>query len=161
MNPQAPHGPDGKLVQTIDSVNVDARACELRSRGWSYLRIGEELGIDGSAAYERVQRGIARVINEPAEAARQFELERLDRLWIKAEEILEAEHIVVQHGKIVYDPDTGSTLTDHTVPLQAIGTLLKVQERRAKLLGLDAATKTQVSGGVRYEVVGVDVTQLT
>ena len=31
-----------------------------------------------------------------------------------------------------------------------------LQERRAKLLGLDSETKVSVSGSVKYEIVGVD-----
>lgn len=161
MNPKAPHGGDGKLVQTVESLELDAKACKLRSRGYSYQQIADELG-EGTAQsmYKRVQRSIKRVIQEPAEEVRTFELERLDRMWREVEQILEAEHIVIQHGKVVYD-DTGSPLPDHDPKMRAVASLLKIQERRAKLLGLDAATKTQVSGGVRYEIVGVDMSKLT
>ncbi len=33
---------------------------------------------------------------------------------------------------------------------------MKLQERAARLLGLDAATKTEVSGSVRYMIDGID-----
>lgn len=162
MNPKAPHDPDtGQLIQTDESIRIDAQACELRSRGWSYRQIGNHLGVAAPAAYERVQRAIGRIIDEPAEAARQFELERLDRIWRTTEDIFDAEHVAVSsQGNVVINPDTDVPLIDHDPNLRAALVLLKVQERRAKLLGLDAATKTQVSGGVRYEVVGVDLEQL-
>lgn len=161
MNPKAPHGEDGKLVQTQESVEIDARACELRSRGWSYRAIAAEIGDTSPAqTYKRVQRGIDRVIHEPAEEARQFELDRLDRMYREIEEVLTRDHIVVQHGKVVYQ-STGEPLADHDPKMRAVATLLKIQERRSRLLGLDAAQKTQVSGGVRYEIVGVDMNRLT
>ena len=161
MNPKAPHDPEtGKLMQTAESVEIDAKACELRSRGWPYRDIAAELGIGYSEAYKRVQRGMARIVQEPAEQARQFELDRLDRMYRKIEQILEADHIVVQHGKVVYD-ETGEPLPDHDPRMRAVATLLKIQERRSKLLGLDAASKMQLEGGVRYEIVGVDINKLT
>lgn len=39
---------------------------------------------------------------------------------------------------------------------QAIMALLKVQEREAKLLGLDSAIKQEVDATVRYEIAGID-----
>lgn len=159
MNPQAPHEPEtGKLMQTAESAEIDARACELRSRGWSYRDIAAELGIDYSQAHARVQRAMARIVQEPAEAARQFELDRLDRMYRKVEEVLAAQHIVVQHGKVVYLHD--EPLTDHDPVMRAVASLLKIQERRSKLLGLDSAQKLQLEGGVRYELVGVDMDRL-
>jgi hypothetical protein len=37
-----------------------------------------------------------------------------------------------------------------------IMSLLRIQEREAKLLGLDSAQKVEHSGGVKYEIVGID-----
>jgi hypothetical protein len=56
----------------------------------------------------------------------------------------------------------GAPLLDDAPVLAAVDRLLKVQERRAKLLGLDVPVKRQVEvdGGLRYEVVGVDLDQL-
>lgn len=176
MNPKAPHDPDtGRLVQTKESVELDAKACELRSRGWSYRQIAAELG-DGSShtAYERVQRSIERIVQEPAEQARQFELDRLDARWRhlndlqdKVQEVLDAHHVVIQHGKVVYS-ETGDPYEDHGPVLDAVKTMLsidserdRIQVRRSKYLGLDAASKMQLEGGVRYEIVGVDMSKLT
>jgi hypothetical protein len=162
MNPKAVHSPEtGKLEQTPESAQIDADACELRSRGWAYREIAEELGLSTPAqAHLRVQRAMTRVIQEPAEQARQFELDRLDRMYRNVEEVLAGHHVVVQHGKVVYDHD-GEPLTDHDPRMRAVATLLKIQERRSKLLGLDSAQKVQLDGGVRYELVGVDMDKLT
>lgn len=176
MNPKAPHDPaTGKLIQTIESVELDAIACELRSRGWSYREIANKLGdAEAAQAYKRVQRVISRIVQEPAEEVRQFELDRLDRQWrdleklqARVQEVLDANHVVIQHGKVVYG-DTGEPFVDHGPVLDAAKTMLsvqaqrdRIQARRSKYLGLDAAQKMQVSGGVRYEIVGVDMRQLT
>lgn len=161
MNPKAVHSPEtGKLEQTADSAEIDAQACELRSRGWAYRDIAAELGIDYAEAHKRVQRAMAAIVQEPAEGARQFELDRLDRMYRKVEEVLASKHVVVQHGKVVRGPDD-EPLTDDDPTMRAVATLLKIQERRSKLLGLDSAQKVQLDGGVRYELVGVDMDKLT
>lgn len=103
----------------------ELRALELRKAGASYAQIAEVLGISRSAAHKAVARALDKVIAEVRENAdrlRALELERLDHLsrelWRQA-------------------------LKGH---LGAIDRLLKVMERRAKLLGLDAPTKADIQG---------------
>lgn len=64
-------------------------------------------------------------------------------------------------GDIVLDPETGKPVRDYAARMAALGLALKADVERRKLLGLDAASKTEVTGSVRYEVVGVDPTDLT
>ncbi|MBH1938972.1 hypothetical protein I5Q34_32725 [Streptomyces sp. AV19] len=156
--PGQTRGPDGKFIYTAASAQRDAEACELRARGWSYKRIADHLGADVHTIHDGVQRALRAIVQEPAEEVRTLELERLDRLYERAVEVLERRHVTVSQGKIIYEG--GEPLADDGPVLQAIDRLLRIQERRAKLLGLDAATKTQVSGGVKYEIVGVDMDQL-
>jgi hypothetical protein len=63
--------------------------------------------------------------------------------------VLEREHVTVSHGKIVVtpDPDTGEErpLIDDAPILNAVDRLLRIQERRARLLGLDAPVKRDIS----------------
>ena len=82
-----------------------------------------------------------------------MELERLDRLYEAAVGVLERHHVTVSQGRVVQLD--GEPLPDDGPVLQAIDRLLKLQERRARLLGLDAAQKLDVSGNVSYTVVGV------
>lgn len=64
-------------------------------------------------------------------------------------------------GGVVYDPEDNSIVRDYTLRMNALALALKADEQRRKLLGADAATKTEVTGSVRYEVVGVDTEDLT
>lgn len=101
----------------------EARAIELRVQGYSYPEIARELGYQTpGAAYRAVVRGLSRVY--PEEEARQLlrlELARLDELlrvlWPKAVE-----------------GDLG-----------AIDRVLRIIERRARLMGLDAPEKITLS----------------
>jgi len=152
-------GGNGKFIRDIDTVKRDAYAAQLRSRGWTYQQIGDELGTDKGTAFEAVKRAMAEVIAEPAADALQFELERLDLAHREAMAVLEREHVLVSNGKVVTVDDV--PLRDDGPVLAAIDRLVRISESRRKLLGLDQPTKTQVSGGLTYEVVGVDPSQLT
>jgi hypothetical protein len=129
----------GKYARTTDTARRDAKAAELRSKGLSYQAIADEMGYASkSSAHDAVQRALKAIVEEPAENLRQLERERLDRMYEAAMGALEAN--------------------PHS--LAAIGTLLKISESRRKLEGLDAPAKVNVSGGLKVEIVGVDMDQL-
>lgn len=148
----------GKWVRDVTTIERDAECTRLRSRGLSYRAIANELGIDVHSAHEGVQRCLAETLTEAATELRQIELERLDTLYAAATAVLEREHITVNNGKVIYQGDT--PLADDAPVLAAIDRLLKISESRRKLLGLDSPEKVSLSGGVTYELVGVDVDQL-
>jgi hypothetical protein len=58
--------------------------------------------------------------------------------------VLRKDHIHVQHGKIVRH-ESGEPVLDDGPVLNAIDRILKISERRARLLGLDAPAKIEVS----------------
>ena len=97
------------------------RALELRRAGLNYDQIAEQLGYSQAAGvYNVVKRELERARIETADDVLNLELSRLDRmeaaLWPAA-----------ARGEVA-----------------AIDRLLKIAERRAKYLGLDAPTKQQV-----------------
>lgn len=151
----------GRYERTLASAERDAQAARLRAQHWTYQQIADELGYpDKSVAYRAVQRALRAAIREPGEELLALELERLDRLARAAEEVLEAHHVKVAGGEIVYD-EAGQPLEDTRPVLEAIDRLLKIQERRARLLGLDAPVKQQITGKIAtYRVEGVDLDAL-
>src|SRR5690606_28078765 len=100
----------------------------------------DRLGIAVSTVHDRLERYMAGRVDPLADQYRQVELDRLDDLTARAYQVLTARHIVVQHGKVVRD-ENGNPIPDYAPILQAIGTLVRLSERRAKLLGLDAAVR--------------------
>lgn len=122
----------------VDAAQRDAHALELHAAGASYRQIADRLGVSPSTAHACVTRGLDRTRREPADALRELELARLDKLQVEATEVLAAHHVVIQAGRVVVDEDTGQPFTDHGPTLAAIRTLVHVQESRRKLLGLDA-----------------------
>lgn len=132
----------GRFARDPETAAQDARAAQLRARSWTYQQIADELGISQSAAHDAVQRVLAATVAEPADAVRKLELERLDRMAQEVEAVLKRRHVTVSNGKVVQLD--GEVIEDDGPILQAVDRLLKIQERRAKLLGLDAATKVSV-----------------
>lgn len=97
------------------------QAFELRKRGLSYRAIGDAMGMSYNAAHQYVKEAYQMLLVEvmdTAEELRQIELDRLDAI----------------QDAIWTDCETGDKA--------AISTMLKVMERRSKLLGLDTVQAT-------------------
>lgn len=96
--------------------------------GLPYEKIGEELEISASAAWNLVNRTISETRNFAVDQLRLVENARLDRattaIWNK---VLEGD-------------------------LKAIDSYLKIADRRARMNGLDAPTKVQMSVSVKQEM---------
>ena len=112
----------------IDKAERRRKALELRKAGATYEQIGQQLGCNRGNAHKDVTEAIQDIYREPAEAVLQLEIGRLDVMllgvWSKAK----------------------------AGDCQAIDRVLRIQERRAAYLGLDAPKRTEVSGAL-------DVTQ--
>lgn len=108
----------GAVGKAINS----AKALKLRLKGLNYREIGREIGVSHPQAYRYVIECLDQIREEMKETAEQvlmLELERLDGLT--------------------------STFYPKAIDgdIDAAGTVLRVMQRRAKLLGLDAPTKTE------------------
>lgn len=144
----------------------DARAAELRAQGWTYQRIADELGYaTKTGALDAVRRAVREVVQGPAERLVALHIERLETLYEAALEVLEADHVLVSHGKVITmaDPETGEEkpLKDNGPKLAAIREARATLDSFWTLTGMKKPAKVEHSGGVRYEVVGVDPADLT
>lgn len=134
----------GAFVRTPETARRDAEAAELRAQAYTYQQIADQLGFaDKGEAHHAVQRALQAIVKEPAEKLRALELSRLDAMYEAAMRVLERRHVTVFNGKIMYIGE--EPLIDDAPVLQAIDRLLKVQERRARLLGLDAPKQLDVA----------------
>lgn len=158
---QGSRDPQGKYTRTTATAERDARACELRAQGLTYQQIAEELGYsDKSNARQAVRRAVREIVKGPAEQLLQLHMERLETLYEAALDVVETDHVLVSHGRIITD-DTGTPLKDNAPKLAAIREARATMESFRRLVGLDAEQKINVSGGVRYEVVGITRDDLT
>lgn len=124
-----------------------AKALTLRVSGLTYEQIADQLGYAGrAAAYVDIERALTqrkRDQQAAADLAAPLELERLDTMERAAWAVLRRQHTLVSQGRVIKD-DAGRPMQDDGPTLDAIDRLLKIQVRRAKLLGLDMPAKVEV-----------------
>jgi len=125
--------------RSIERAERIAETLNLRKQGYSYPAIAAEMGVSMSTAHDYVLAGMLAIIREPAEHCRLLELERLD-LMLKG----------------IFPAAVGGDIN-------AIGVVLQIQARRARLLGLDKTAEipgfAQLAGAqshIRISFVGPD-----
>ena len=154
---------DGRYIPTQAAANRAAEAARLKAENprMTYQQIADAVGYsDKKTAWSAINRCREAVIREAGAELVAAEASHLDDLFVEALEVLERDHVVVSHGRIVLGED-GKPLLDDGPKLAAIREMRMLRESFRKLYGLDQPTKTEVSGGVKYEVVGVDTDDLT
>jgi len=115
----------------IDSRLREAKVFELRIQGFTFEHIASEVGYQGaSGAWQAYQRAKESMIFESVEEARQLELLRLDEMMFA-----------------LWDRAIGGDLP-------AASCVLKIMDRRAKLLGLDKPEKIEVN---KWDFDGADL----
>jgi hypothetical protein len=151
-------------TRSIEAIERDARAVELRRRGLNYRQIAGEMGwASQKSAYQAVQRGLADSVSEANEEVRRLELDKLDEWQRHALRVLAKPHYAVSQGVVVTlkDGDGKETPVDDDMPiLHAIDRLLKISERRSRLLGLDAPAKSRVEV-ITEDAVDAEIKRLT
>lgn len=125
----------------------DSEALELKTQGLTYRQIGDRLGCSPSTAYEAVQRALASTRQEPADALRRLEAERLDRMTVILEEVLHRRMGIVDvlANTQREDDDGKAGEASDELLLKTVDRYLRIQERRAKLLGLDAPARHEIT----------------
>jgi hypothetical protein len=119
-------------------------AARLRALRFSLDQIAEQLGyLDRRSAWHAVKAGQELIVREPREDAVLLDLTELDEMARAAWTVLRNTHYVVDRGEVVRLD--GTPLNDDAPVLAAIGRLLDIQARRAKLVGLDAPKRLEVS----------------
>jgi len=113
--------------RTVTAEEKRRQALDLRRMGCTYQEIADQVGVSRGYACKLVTQALTRIqheTNEIAENVRTLELTRLDNLFRHAyQAVLEGE-------------------------ISAIDKCVRIMDRRAKLLGLDAPNKTEISGSL-------------
>ena len=118
----------GNPERQLNALDRQLRALDMRISGKTYAAIAKELGFAGpSGAFKTVMAALKKTLQEPANELRRLEISRLDELF--------------------------NSLWSKKDRLFYVDRLLKIMERRAKLLGLDAPSKiapTNPEGSQEY-----------
>ena len=148
------------MTQSAKKLEIETRLereLELKRKGWHYRQIASELGVAVGTVHGDIVRALKRaaVKNDGRTAEwRELELQKLDALEQATYAVLERKHIVLYQGVPVRiypgecagPEDRPLDVIDDAPVLNAVATLLRIAERRARLLGLDAPTKVQPTG---------------
>jgi len=110
-------------AEALAQIELQLKALEYRKMGLNYAQIAEKMGWKtAQSAWNNVDAALKRTLQEPANDVRKLELERLDAMFI---------------------PVYGNAMRGD---LMAIASALNIMTRRARLLGLDAPDKKELTG---------------
>ena len=120
-----------------EQIDKEKQVLELKRSGATWDAIAQVVGYsNASGAFKAYQRAMVRTLQQPADELRDAEIDRLDRLqrayWFEA--------IGDKNNPPVH---------------KSAEIVLKIIDRRAKLLGLDAPTKIQAEV-VTYDASGIE-----
>lgn len=152
---------NGVFIRTAEQMAKDHEAADMRRRSMKFREIGEYFGVTMQAAALMVSRAIEDIPKESTKELIQIELDKLDAIERKYLEVVGRFHpVVTMSGKLVVLNDREAILegqdevllADDTPTMQALAGLLKVSDRRAKLLGLNAPTRTELTSVVSVSI---------
>jgi hypothetical protein len=166
-------------LNRAETLERDTEAVRLRALGHTWPEIARMTPHGGYKTAAAATQAAARLLKrrrrdalQAPEDLRDIELERLDHMMRACLDILGRDHVLVQGGKVVLTwtsyPDaalgelgTSAPMLDDGPKLAAVDRLLKISERRARLLGIDAPERVEQVGKVTVELVGVDLSALS
>ncbi len=144
----------------------EARAVELRAKGWNFQAIAGELGFaDASGASKAYHRALQRRPAQNVDQLREQEAERLEYMWRKTAEVIESPPYAFSSiAKTIPDPDypvdpkdkhvslAGKYIKDESVKLRAIESYRKLSESFRKLTGIDIGAAAEITPELRGEL---------
>lgn len=113
-------------ARAIERADFVAQVLALRCSGLKVQEIGQRLGIGHPAVVKIIKAALAKTVEEPTADLRALSVERIETLWRETVEVVEKAR-----ARAMRSPRY--TLTY----LRAMEVMCKLDERRAKLLGLD------------------------
>jgi DNA-binding Lrp family transcriptional regulator len=109
----------GKTKREADRITETYKALELRAQGLSVDEIAEELNVSPATAHRRLDRGLRDLPAQSLEA-------------LRGESELRINAAMREVGVILFDSSEPAETR-----LKAVDRLVRLEERRARLLGLD------------------------
>lgn len=132
-----------------------ARVVELKNEGLTFREIADQLGVSLGTVWKDFDRALERVMEPNVNAYRADAHARLVKVREVVEDVINRRHLVVSaSGRVAVDEDE-NPLEDDGVVLAAANQLIRIDEREAKLLGLDAKNELAVTGNLTYEFLGL------
>lgn len=129
----------------------DAKIFRLRRDGLTEREIAAHVRLSPSRVHGIIVDAIRDLVEPEVEELRKIAAARLDDRRRVASAVILRRHYVVQNGKIVDGPD-GQPLIDDGPWLAANAQLIKIDEREAKLFGLDPKEPLEITLDARADL---------
>src|SRR6267142_6638511 len=148
-----PRGGRSPLTEAQREARRD-RGMEMALDGHSWPVIAEACGYGSrQAAQKDISRALTKFHDDNREQ-RQAQIDaivaRMDYSLRTMRQVLDADHPLVSDGRIVRDGKDGPALQDDGPRRAAVAEIRALDQQRAKLLGLDEATKVDTTQTVTY-----------
>lgn len=132
--------PKSATQKDFERVLYSAEVIRMRANGATQAVIAEKLGITVGTVRAIVKRAIKRTMTKDGiEEARTLEVMRLDKALSAVMPMLDAVVVGIENG--------GTPVMSEST-MAAIDAVLKIGKARRELLGLDAAKKYELTGGI-------------
>ncbi|MCU1685097.1 MAG: hypothetical protein JWQ81_5836 [Amycolatopsis sp.] len=141
---------DADFEPEVDRVRVDGVEVFAELGCFLDRAAGAEMGVSHTTIQNWTKQEADERVLPLADELRKVTLERLGEMRQSALEVLERIHLTVSQGKVIKH-DFGIPLEDSAPRLAAIDRLLRVEERIAKLMGLDAPTRSEIEARVEQK----------
>jgi len=129
----------------IFTIERDQRILKMKTSGMGAYEIARELDMTPTAVYVAIERALADAVRPDLDTELPLAVERIDAAEGKLWEIIQRPHY--QHtvtGQLIRDPD-GQPKIDSGPVIAALTALHRWEERRAKLMGIDAPARQHIS----------------
>jgi DNA-binding CsgD family transcriptional regulator len=126
--------------------------------------IGARLGVSQQVISVQLAAARAKLPTPDLETIRSEALALHEDVIRRSLELAELAGAPVTSGKdgdVVLDPEDGAVVRDYSGRINALRLALAADAERRKLMGVDAASKQEISGQIKYEIAGVDPSALT
>jgi hypothetical protein len=133
----------GRYDDSPAAMELAYAAARLKAQGLSFREIAKAQGVSSTTAWHRVKKAWAALQPEDLPELRAQAAEALDIVKARMFAILLADHIKVDHGRIVLDGN-GNPLLDRGPNIQAAGAIIRAEESRRRIFGVDAPSQVRV-----------------
>lgn len=106
--------------------------------------IADEMGCSVFRVQKLLNKYVPRLLEDDATRHREIEVGKLDLIEERLWSMIDEEYYTVSQGRVVYF-ESGEPVPDIDPVMKIIDRLLKVMERRSKLLGLDKPVRVEAT----------------
>jgi hypothetical protein len=111
---------------------------------WTYARIATHMGTTARRVQRLLHKYCPKLIEKDAALFRDVEIGKLDELEERLWSIIDEDHYTISNGQVVYT-ETGEAVPDIDPVFKAMDKIIKISERRSKLLGLDKPVRVEAT----------------